>query len=144
MLREHLSFGPEALALVTRGPHAGSGGPHSGSGPRQSKRTYCEHCKKLGHTKDTCWTLHGKPADWKPNKVHSHQASTETQADKTPTEISQSTSSVRFNSNQLTKLYELFLISKPLASLLLLCPLVLQPTKAHFFTALSTTSNTTP
>ena len=44
----------------------------------------------MGHTKDTCWTLHGKPADWKPrqpNKAHSHQASTETQVDKTPIEI---------------------------------------------------------
>ena len=110
-----LSFGPEASALLTRGPRARSSGPHAagsnGLSPRQSKRTYCEHCKKLGHTKDTCWTLHGKPADWKarqPNKAHSHQASTETQADKTPTEIRQSTSSVGFNSDQLAKLYELF------------------------------------
>ena len=136
MLREHLSSGPEASALVTRGPHDGFGGPHSRSGLRQSKRTYCEHCKKLGHTKDTWWTLHGKPADRKPrhpNKAHSHQASTETQADKTPSEIRQSSSSVGFNSNQLTKLYELFLISKPLVSLLLLCPLVLWPTKVPFW-----------
>ena len=66
MLREHLSSGPEASALVNRGPHDGFGGLHSGLGLRQSKRTYCEHCKKLGHTKDTCWTLHGKPADRKP------------------------------------------------------------------------------
>nr|CAN68286.1 hypothetical protein VITISV_017015 [Vitis vinifera] len=93
MLREYLMTGPEASALVTRGPHVGSGGSHARSSPRQSKRAYCEHCKKMGHTKDTCWTLHGKPAYWKPNKVHSHQASTETQADKTPTEIHQSTSS---------------------------------------------------
>ena len=74
-----LSFGPEGSALLThgphgphgpltvarRGPHAGSSGPHparsSGPSPRQSKRTYCEYCKKLGHTKDTCWALHGKP-----------------------------------------------------------------------------------
>ena len=75
------SFGPEASALLSRGLHAGSSGPHAGysgphatgssgphfgSGPRQSKRTYCEHCKKLGHTKDTCWILHGKVVDWKP------------------------------------------------------------------------------
>ena len=83
MLQEHLTSGPEASTLVTCGPHAGSS-------PRQCKRTYCEHCKKPGHTKDTCWTLHGKPADWKPrqpNKAHSHQASTETQVDKTPIEI---------------------------------------------------------
>ena len=113
-----LSFGPEGSALLTHrphGPHAVAGrGPHatvSGPSPRQSKRTYCEHCKKLGHTKDTCWALHGKPVDWKPkqpNKAHSHQASTETQADKTPTKICQSTSSVGFNSDQLAKLYELF------------------------------------
>ena len=53
-----LSFGPEASALLTRGPHrphvaagcgphAGSSGPHvagsSGPSPRQSKRAYCEH-----------------------------------------------------------------------------------------------------
>ena len=57
-----LSFGPEASALLTRGPHgphvAAGRGPHAAgsSGPslRQSKRTYCEHCKKLGHTKDIC------------------------------------------------------------------------------------------
>ena len=107
-----LSFGLEGSALLTHGPHATvasrphatvASRPHaagtSGPSPRQSKRTYCEHCKKLGHTKDTCWALHGKPADWKPRqpKAHSHQASTETQADKTPIEICQSTSSLGFN-----------------------------------------------
>ena len=100
MLREHLISGPEASALVTRGPHARSS-------PRQSKRTYCEHCKKTSHTKATCWTLHGKPTDYKPrqlNKAHNHQASTKTQADKTPTKNHQSASSVGFNSDQLAKL----------------------------------------
>ena len=140
MLREHLTSGPEVSALVTRGPHARSG-------PRQSQRTYCEHCKKTGHTKDTCWTLHGKPTDWKskqPNKAHSHQASTKTQADKTPIENHQSASSVGFNSDQLAKLYEFFsnfqasgqssttLSSSSLAH------------KGTFLTALSTTSHITP
>ncbi|RVW82439.1 hypothetical protein CK203_048977 [Vitis vinifera] len=36
MLQEHLTFGLEASALVTHGPHIGSG-------PRQSKMTCCEH-----------------------------------------------------------------------------------------------------
>ena len=31
-------------------------------------RPWCEHCQKPGHIKDTCWKLHGKPADWKPNR----------------------------------------------------------------------------
>ena len=66
-----LSFGREGSTLLTHGPPAVVGrGPHaagsSGPSPRQSKRTYCEHCKKLGHTKDTCWALHGKPVYWKP------------------------------------------------------------------------------
>ena len=43
-----------------------------------------------------------------PIKAHSHQASTETQTNKTPTEIHQSASSVGFNSDQLAKLYEFF------------------------------------
>ena len=53
MLREHLTSGPEASVLITCGSHAGSDGPHVGPGPRQSKRAYCEHCKKIDHTKDT-------------------------------------------------------------------------------------------
>ncbi|KAF7810379.1 Retrovirus-related Pol polyprotein from transposon RE1 [Senna tora] len=27
---------------------------------------YCDHCHKKGHTKDTCWEIHGKPPNWKP------------------------------------------------------------------------------
>ena len=49
ILWEPLTSKLKASALVTRGPHAGSG-------PRQSKRIYCEHCKKTSHTKATCWT----------------------------------------------------------------------------------------
>jgi len=29
-------------------------------------RPWCEHCNKTGHCKETCWKLHGKPANWKP------------------------------------------------------------------------------
>ena len=39
MLREHITSGLEALALVTRGLHVGFG-------PRQSKRTYCGLVRK--------------------------------------------------------------------------------------------------
>lgn len=35
--------------------------------PTQRKnRPWCDHCKKPGHTKDTCWVIHGKPLDAKP------------------------------------------------------------------------------
>ena len=45
----------EGSVLASRGP---------GSQPKKS-RPWCEHCKKTSHTKDTCWFIHGKPADAK-------------------------------------------------------------------------------
>nr|KYP62484.1 hypothetical protein KK1_017020 [Cajanus cajan] len=33
--------------------------------PKEAK-TWCDHCQKPYHTKETCWLIHGKPADWKP------------------------------------------------------------------------------
>ena len=29
-------------------------------------RPWCGHCRRLGHTHETCWKIHGKPNDWKP------------------------------------------------------------------------------
>ena len=34
-------------------------------GEMQRDRQWCDHCKKLYHTRDTCWKLHGKLANWK-------------------------------------------------------------------------------
>ncbi|KAL5565961.1 hypothetical protein UlMin_029125 [Ulmus minor] len=44
---------------------------HNSSQDNKSRkgRPWCEHCKKPGHTKETCWKIHGKPADWKPNRA---------------------------------------------------------------------------
>ena len=33
---------------------------------QQKGRPWCEHCRKSGKYRETCWKLHGKPADWKP------------------------------------------------------------------------------
>ena len=38
-------------------------------------RPWCEHCRRPGHTKETCWKLHGKPADWKPSRTHNERES---------------------------------------------------------------------
>ncbi|RVW82145.1 hypothetical protein CK203_052483 [Vitis vinifera] len=32
---------------------------------RRNSRPWCNHCRKPGHTKDHCWQIYGKPADWK-------------------------------------------------------------------------------
>ena len=31
-------------------------------------RPWCDHCAKPGHTKDKCWKIHNKPANWRPSK----------------------------------------------------------------------------
>ena len=49
----------EGSALFT---HNSSQNNRAGKG-----RPWCDHCKRLGHVKATCWKLHGKPVDWKPS-----------------------------------------------------------------------------
>lgn len=58
MLNEKTTTNTEVSAIVSRTfPTA-----------RQPKKEdVCEHCKKPRHTAETCWDLHGKPPDWKPN-----------------------------------------------------------------------------
>ncbi|KAF7821409.1 Retrovirus-related Pol polyprotein from transposon TNT 1-94 [Senna tora] len=57
----------EQSALTTRGP--------AQQLQRQGVPTtkYCDHYHKKGHTKDTCWEIHGKPSNWKP-RSHSSAA----------------------------------------------------------------------
>ncbi|KAI4346246.1 hypothetical protein L6164_013314 [Bauhinia variegata] len=50
----------DSAALVSRSSTTNERG--------QRERPFCDHCKKTGHTRDTCWEIHGKPADWKPQK----------------------------------------------------------------------------
>jgi hypothetical protein len=65
MMRSHNSaFTLEGSALATRGY------PNSNHDSRQKRgRPWCDHCNKLGHVKETCWKIHGKPADWKPSRL---------------------------------------------------------------------------
>eukprot|EP00257_Ricinus_communis_P028206 XP_025015620.1 uncharacterized protein LOC112536923 [Ricinus communis] len=31
----------------------------------EKPRVWCDHCNKPKHTRENCWKLHGKPANWK-------------------------------------------------------------------------------
>ena len=54
---------PESSALAVRG------NPSNNNDHKPKKgRPWCDHCRRPGHTKDTCWKIHGKPADWKPSR----------------------------------------------------------------------------
>ncbi|XP_052184481.1 uncharacterized protein LOC127796395 [Diospyros lotus] len=30
------------------------------------EKQWCDYCKRPYHTRETCWKIHGKPANWKP------------------------------------------------------------------------------
>lgn len=47
----------ESSALAAKGNQ-----PHF---QQKKGRPWCDHCRKTGHTRDTCWIIHGKPADAK-------------------------------------------------------------------------------
>ena len=52
----------ENLALATRGTQS-----NNNNNQTKRNRPWCDHCRKSGHTKETCWHIHDKPADWKPS-----------------------------------------------------------------------------
>ena len=61
MIPDSKSAQSEGSALATHY----SGNPQGYGYTKSGKaRPQCTHCSKLGHTKETCWQLHGKPADW--------------------------------------------------------------------------------
>ena len=36
---------------------------------RRSNRPWCDHCNRVGHTRETYWKIYGKPSNWKSNKT---------------------------------------------------------------------------
>ena len=61
MMKEEPMLAPEPAACSNEPTSKGSKG-----------KVTCDHCKKSGHTKGTCWDIYGKPPDWKPKKHRSY------------------------------------------------------------------------
>ena len=88
----------ESSALVSK---FGSPPPHGKSTPdprpnRKGDRPWCDHCQRHGHTRSSCWVIHGKPPNWTPRRQH------EKKAYQTQTENSSTTPS--FSKEQLAHL----------------------------------------
>ena len=93
------SIAPESSAHAARGP------PQNRNDNRPRKgRPWCDHCRKLGHVKETCWKLHGKPADWKPSHTSGEH---ESRGNAASTEKSKNQTQVPFTRNQLEMLQHL-------------------------------------
>ena len=65
-------------------------------------RPWCDHCRKQGHTRDSCWKLHRRPADSKPNP-RAYQSSSAEQTSGTP-----SSTPLVFSKEQLEQIQQLF------------------------------------
>lgn len=87
----------EHSALATRGPDQRIS--KQGHPPN---RPWCDYCRKKGHTRDTCWQIHGKPANWKPRQQGSTANNAETLTNTAP-----------FSQEQLDLLQKLFTSNLP-------------------------------
>jgi len=85
--------------------YAARGPPHhlNDNRPRRG-RPWCDHCRKPGHTKDTCWKLHGKPVDWKPSRGSTER---ESRGNAASTELPPTSSQAPFTKDQIEVLQRL-------------------------------------
>ena len=88
------------FALTT---HDKTHAPHQRNQTTGKEQLWCSHCHKLNHTKQTCWKLLEKLADWKPrnqretNREPNRALDTETSNDKEKSgNLSLSTEQIKF------------------------------------------------
>ncbi|KAL5741619.1 hypothetical protein ACOSP7_028351 [Xanthoceras sorbifolium] len=70
-------------------------------------RPWCDHCRRLGHTKETCWKIHRKLANWKPNQANNDRESRSNMVSGT----ADSTKSNTFSKEHMDMLQRLFNMS---------------------------------
>ncbi|CAM8951545.1 unnamed protein product [Rhodiola kirilowii] len=93
----------EGSALAIRGVDS-EGGMRGGK-----QRPWCDHCKRPWHTRDSCWKLHGKPANWKRKSGSDTKSGGDSHAFQASHSDPQlSSESLPFTKEQLEHLYKLF------------------------------------
>ncbi|KAL4375780.1 hypothetical protein GQ457_02G025030 [Hibiscus cannabinus] len=72
------------------------------SSNRKTCKPWCDHCRRVGHLVDQCWKLHGKPADWKPQRLRNQRVVSANLA------VPSSSSTSTFSKQQLDELKQFF------------------------------------
>ena len=73
------SGGVETSALIASEAIANKAASH----PRKVEakpRIWCDHCNRPRHTHETCWKIHGKPANWKSKNNRAPPTASEAEA----------------------------------------------------------------
>ncbi|XP_024038988.1 uncharacterized protein LOC112097755 isoform X2 [Citrus clementina] len=98
---------PKVSALMTTKTHS-NGQQHPDH--RSNKRPWCDHCNRPGHTRDKCWEIHGKPANWQSRKKNDGRAH------HTQSNQDHSGASIPFSKEQIDQLCKLLNLSSVNAS----------------------------
>ncbi|CAM8989719.1 unnamed protein product [Rhodiola kirilowii] len=109
----------------------GKSGNQTGAVNKNRRNSFCSHCNTQGHTKETCYKIHGYPANYKFQKNQNSQASdfkiqnksvanavtcpvsdaggdSGNQNKNDSSESTSSMNSIQFTNDQLTRLFSLF------------------------------------
>ncbi|XP_073147995.1 uncharacterized protein [Henckelia pumila] len=85
--------GPVEGSALTLGPVEGSALAATNKSinfrrkPDEKPKVWCDVCERPYHTRETCWKIHGKPANWKSNKLgnrHNRVIPTANEAETSP------------------------------------------------------------
>lgn len=79
----------------------------SSQSAKRNNRPWCDHCQRLGHTRNKCWKIHGKPLDWKSSKASRDGKALNTTVSDSSKPIGASSESKLFTKEQLEQLISL-------------------------------------
>ena len=74
---------------------------------RRSNRPRCDHCNRVGHTRETCWKIHGKPSNWKSNRTQENEPQGYRATNDEPPQSNNSTNRIPFSQERMELLQKL-------------------------------------
>ncbi|KAK2993447.1 hypothetical protein RJ640_005141 [Escallonia rubra] len=140
----------ETVALATKNNPSIDKSSGDQRNNQRKGRLWCSHCNKPGHTRDTCWDIHGKPSNWKSQGSNNGKGFQATVKEKNEdTRASSETNGIYFTKAELEQLQKLSsqptnvseMVVKEIQKLLLVHPMLVLATKAANLGAKYTTND---